>query len=143
MPWADILSAGGFFLAAGGFLVAALTFFRNTRVRRAEWLLKLYEKYYENDETKKIRRDLDGRPKEGMLDNLRTETDPNGVESFADYLNFFEFLGSLLEMKQIKRNEVRMMFDYYVRQLDDERIKTFCSEQGFENTLKLVKTIPS
>ena len=143
MRLVEVLAAGSLLLAGGSLFIAALTFSKNTRVRRAEWLLKLYEKYYEDEERKRIRRALDGPVKASLIENLKSESDPDALESFADYLNFFEFLGSLVEMNQIKKDEVRMMFDYYVRQLDDEGIKTFCSEQGYENTLKLVKTVPS
>jgi hypothetical protein len=38
-------------------------------------------------------------------------------DSFTDYLNFFEFIMTLMKLKQIKRNEVKMLFDYYLRNI--------------------------
>jgi len=61
--------------------------------------------------------------------------------AFTDYLNFFEFLGYLLESKQIKAEEVRGLFDYYLRNLKrNEAVAAYIADptKGFEKLQKLL-----
>lgn len=46
MDWKVTLDAIGAAFVGGGFLLASWTFWRNTRIRRAEWLASLYEMFY-------------------------------------------------------------------------------------------------
>jgi hypothetical protein len=128
-------------LVALGFLLAAWTFIQNTKVRRAEWLMKLYEKFYENDDLKVVRRRLDY-DKDGLLGDLATGN-KDTVEKLSDYLNFFEFVQALRNIGQIEEREVREMFDYYIQLLRDPEVRRFCEEEGFENTLTLLDDFPT
>ncbi len=132
------------FVVIGGFGLAWWTFWKNTRIRRAEWLLKLYEKFYGDKEIRKTRRVLDygGIERDRLLTNLTTEEDLESLESLIDYLNFFEFVGSLRKMRQVNLKGVRMMFEYYLRSLAKNReIMDYCREQGFENLQDLVEEL--
>ena len=65
---------------------------KGLRVRRAEWLASLYEKFYERSELKEVREILDckgGRSE--AIDKVVSEEPP----AFSDYLNFFEFVAVL------------------------------------------------
>ena len=56
------------------------------------------------------------------------------VELFVDYLNLFEFIASLWRLKQLSLEEINMMFEYYLRRLNDfDFIADFIRKQGFEN----------
>jgi hypothetical protein len=56
------------------------------------------------------------------------------VELLVDYLNFFEFVGSLRELGQLSTDEIDRLFDYYLWQLADESvIRQFVETQGFES----------
>jgi hypothetical protein len=128
-------------------ILALRTFRTNLKVKRAEWLMKLYDKFYEDEERTRIRRLLDPSEKrEQLLDSLGSKRNnkdiEKDVESFSDYLNFFEFVGILMKLKQVEEDEVEMMFDYYVRQLQDDRIKKFCEKYSYERTLELLKVFP-
>ena len=35
-----------------------------------------------------------------------------------------------------------MMFDFYIRQLQDARIKDYCDKYGYERTLELLTVFP-
>jgi hypothetical protein len=56
------------------------------------------------------------------------------VESFVDYLNFFEFIASLWKLKQLQTDEVAMLFRYYLENLTHHAfITSFIRKNGFEN----------
>ncbi len=42
--WADMISKG---VAAIGIVIAALNYYKQGLIKKAEWLTKLYEKFYE------------------------------------------------------------------------------------------------
>jgi hypothetical protein len=122
--------------------LVAWSFFRGTRVRRAEWLLKIYEKFYESESFRTTRKvlDYDGAKRDELLNALAGGSDEAMLEPFVDYLNFFEFVGSLQKMKQLKSKEIKMMFDYYIQSLSkQERVRDFCQKQGFESVLELMR----
>ncbi len=135
-----LLAAG-----AGGF--ALYTFWRNQKVRRAEWLASLYERFYLNPEFRKTRAllDYDSAERTDLLRSL--ETDPenwSALEPLVDYLNFFEFVASLWKLRQLKIKEVEMMFEYYIRNLAEKpEIVRFIEREGFERLRELIrKTSP-
>lgn len=129
-----------------GALAAWLTLRKNVRVRRAEWLFDLYKQFY--DETSPlagIRRILDSPERDDFLKGI--EKDSAAEERLVNYLNFFEFLGSLRRLRQLKRKEVRFMFEYYVQNLakhrtpnlpDSGELLKYCKNEGFENVLWLI-----
>lgn len=103
-------------VVAGG--LALYTFWKNQKVRRAEWLASLYERFYLNEDFKRTRAMLDYASEEraNLLERLRTEPeDASALEPLVDYLNFFEFVASLWKLGQLKTQEVEMMFEYYIR----------------------------
>lgn len=127
-------------LAAGGFVL--LTYRQSQRQRRAEWLDGLYTRFYEQPQYKRIRRVLDYRI-EPDLGNLRTAiesgADSDAAEELVDYLNFFEFLGSLQAMGQLSQNETSMMFEYYICRLNDEPfVVSYVETQGFERLARML-----
>jgi hypothetical protein len=125
-------------IATVGVAAWAVWTYRNAqRQRRAEWLEGLYIRFYEQPQYKKIRRLLDYEP-EPELTNLRRAIQSGGesdsCEELVDYLNFFEFLGSLEAMKQVSAKEIEMLFEYYIRRLNEHPFVTrFIDEQGFEH----------
>src|SRR5215213_10150888 len=108
------------FAIIGG-TIAIATYRRNARVRRAEWLSSLHSKFFETPTYKRIRQVLEARDerfvalRQAVADN-QTNDD---VELFVDYLNFFEFVGSLRELGQLSTDEIDRLFDYYLKQLTD------------------------
>ncbi|HEV7239103.1 MAG TPA: hypothetical protein VGQ36_07670 [Thermoanaerobaculia bacterium] len=100
----------------GASVVALVTYWRNVRTKRAEWLSALHAKFFESTNYKSMRHIIDYEPTE--FATLRQCIVEGGsdqlVESFVDYLNFFEFIASLWKLKQLSIDEVAMMFDYYL-----------------------------
>jgi hypothetical protein len=134
-------------LLALGFLIAAWTFLKNTRVRRAEWLASLYERFYLNLDFKRTRAllDYDSPERTKLLECLETEPEnASALEPLVDYLNFFEFVASLWKLKQLKTKEVKMMFEYYIKNLAESReLMNFIRKEGFERLEELIGEITS
>lgn len=125
-------------------IVALVTYRRNARIKRAEWLSSLHAKFFESANYKNIRRIIDYSTPE--LATLRGAVELGGpddlVESFVDYLNFFEFIGSLWKLDQLRINEVAMLFQYYLENLNSQPFITrFIHEQGFENLEELLAAL--
>ncbi len=125
-------------------IMALVTYRRNARIKRAEWLSSLHGKFFESANYKRIRHILDYEPPE--LATLREGVEQGGsdelVESFVDYLNFFEFIASLWKLDQLRLNEVAMLFRYYLENLTSHSfITSFIRDNGFENLEELLEKL--
>ena len=70
-------------------------------------------------------------------------TDDELCELFVDYLNFFEYIANLWELKQLSREEILKLFEYYLRLLQQhDFIVSFIRDNGFESLEKLLKSLP-
>ncbi len=117
------------FVTAFAAIVAFITYRRSVRIKRIEWLHSFSEKFYKENTYKEIRAILDypevndeqykilrgAAEKVVRHESTLTRDEINQIEKLVDYLNFFEFMGSLVELKEIKTNEVNTMFGYYLR----------------------------
>ncbi len=118
---------------------APITYSRSAKLERAKWIKELYEKFYERSELKPVREVLDGDDKQKISDLVKEE----GAQ-FADYLNFFEFLGYLSESKQIAKKEIGGMFQYYLRNLREQpAVLNYINDpaKGFEKLRTLLKEV--
>jgi hypothetical protein len=131
-------------VAAG---LALYTFWRNLKVRRAEWLASLYERFYLNADFKKIRAilDYDTPERAKLLKCLETEPEnASALEPLVDYLNFFSFVASLWKLRQLKTGEVKMMFEYYIKNLARfPELMNFMRREGFKRLEELIGEIAS
>ncbi|MBC8110336.1 MAG: hypothetical protein H7Y04_04680 [Verrucomicrobia bacterium] len=119
---------GFWMVSASGIVFGVITYYRNLKLRRAEWLKSLFEKFYENPQYKTIRHKIDAG------NELIKE------EDLVDYLNFFEFVASLWKLNQIKKYEVLMLFEYYLNLLNNhQEIYQYIEKYGFENLISLLK----
>lgn len=144
--WIPILNLvgagiGGFLALAGagiGGYFTIRTYVRNSRLREAEWLHSLFEKFYHDSKYTKVRRILDheSSPELELLRHSLAENESQ-VEDFdtkqaegrnaleeevIDYLNFFEFIAILNALKQLSPKEIHMMFGYYLGRLRDDKV---------------------
>ncbi|MBI5915388.1 MAG: hypothetical protein HY842_08425 [Bacteroidetes bacterium] len=125
--------------------VGVWTFRRNAKVKRAEWLYILYQKFYENENLKSVKSDLVYHPGKFYVMNLPNEEISKNpekmqfVEKVDDFLNFFEFIGSLHSIKQIKTEEVEMLFKYYLDKIkSNKHLSNYLVGDGYENLDKLL-----
>jgi hypothetical protein len=109
------LSCLSLLLALAGLFMSVLVFRYNVKVRRVEWLTKLYEKFYENDALKEVRELIDCEPDSPPSD-LTTLIDSGNAKLF-DYLNFFEYVAFLESRRHLRVDEVKAMFGYSLRNI--------------------------
>ena len=129
-------------ITISGGVFTIYTYWKNSKLKRSEWLYNLYEKFYEKDNYKRIRYIIDyereediKRLKRGVLDDCEDEL----VEELVDYLNFFEFIASLWVMKQLTSKEIAMVFEYYILRIyDHDFIVKFLNDEGFKQLPLLV-----
>lgn len=127
------------FTTIGGIVAAfwALLVYRsNARVRRAEWLGSLYEKFYEkNDSLKDIREKLDC--DDGHSPDI--ETLEKLGSGFTDYLNFFEFVALLEKSGQLSTIEIEDLFAYYLDCLERcGPVRRYIPEKGYDQLDRLL-----
>src|ERR1700743_737913 len=87
-------------LGALGIIVTVLNYRNQVRIKRAELLKSLYEKFFENPTYKEVRIWLDYGHLHAKLtveDQVLREINE---EKFTDFLNFFEFIGVLYTSNQ-------------------------------------------
>ncbi len=129
-------------ISAIGVIIAVITYSRNVSVKKAEWLWNLYQKFFENEQHKTIRKYLIYKPERfgKLFDSDITEDDEVLIEKVDDFLNFFEFIASLKKLRQINEKEIDMMFDYYLTAIGENvHLKEYIEKEGFENLTLLIK----
>jgi hypothetical protein len=143
IEWATLIAA---LVGASGIIWAALTYDRDSKHKRAIWLGELFEKFYVKQDYKRVRRLMDEGRLEAEMRTGNKDYQTKLEESIVDYLNFFEFIGSLHEMNQLSRQEIDMMFDYYLRVMKKPENYSFLRQEhlkyGFERLSKLLEQTP-
>lgn len=130
----------GWVATIGGLIAAFLavsTFRQNVKLSRTRWMKELYEKFYEREELKAIRNQLDGANEQDIAKLVVLE-----APSFTDYLNFFEFLAYLEESGQVKREDMLGIFGYYLENLKSSpSVLAYVKNptKGFEKLRKILE----
>ena len=109
--WKDLIQLLSSALAVIVAAFAVFNYYRSRKLEAARWALQLYEKFYEKDALKDIRRILDSNtPNDPSVAKLVSEEPDN----FTDYLNFFEFIAFLQFRGQMAKDDVNTLFSYYL-----------------------------
>src|SRR5579862_1162115 len=141
----DALKALGGLVALIGGPLALLTYRRSVKTRRAEWLQSLHERFFETDRYTEIRRVLDYK-EQPAYDELAVAVQSGIHHDLTDelwrYLNFFELLAGLKELRQISDKEIVRLFDYDLRLIKgQEFILKALEPEGFDGLDKLLRTV--
>jgi len=124
-------------LSLVGIFIAWRSFRQTSRLKRAEWLKSLFEKFYETDLYKQIRSRIDN----GTIELDVVNNDPL-EDQLVDYLNFFEFIAGLWKLKQLSLQEVLLLFDYWLNKIKQSRwLDQYLKKYGFENLSMLLSRI--
>jgi hypothetical protein len=98
---------------------------------------------YEVERYRTVRDVLDYRTERELFEiyaHLRDESQSDLVDNLWDYLNFFEFVAGLVELKQITSEDLKLLFEYPLRRIaDDEQIMARLSEQSDEHLDALLR----
>jgi hypothetical protein len=119
-------------------LIGVVNYRAQTRLKQAEWLKSLFEKFFENSTYKEVRIWLDY----GYLHDRLTVGEISlrevNEEKFTNFLNFFEFIGVLYSRKHLTIEQVSDVFDYYLRKIkSDADCQLWINQYSFEK-LKLL-----
>lgn len=135
-----------FFVASSiAVVITGFTYRKNALRSRAEWLHKLYETFYSGDNYKEIRKRIEYNDREllTILKGRYRKGDAklqNIEEKFTDYLNYFEFLCYLYEVKQLNEKDIKAMYDYYLRKLKEKNLVfNYIRKYGYEKLEKFLK----
>ncbi|HEY4108569.1 hypothetical protein [Puia sp.] len=131
--WIDLVAKVMAGLGGLGFFIAAFSYRQQVRIRQAEWLKSLFEKFFENTTYKEVRSWLDY----GVLHERLNVGDPvvqrQNEEKFTDFLNFFEFIGVLHFRGHLPLEQVWDVFDYYLGKIGtDMDCREWIDKYGFE-----------
>ncbi len=120
--WAELV----FYVVSSIAAIWALyTYRRSARTRRAEWLLALFKGFFEHEQHKRMRNLLDVKPDQdyaalcACITNDRFSPD---IDALDEYLNFFDFIAQLEQLRQLKLGEIDKLFHYYLDNLASQPI---------------------
>lgn len=138
----DWIDAGAKLTGALGVLVAAWSYQRQVRLKRAEWLKSLFEKFFENAQYKEVRVWLDYGELNLKLNSTDIRAKRDNEEKFTDFLNFFEFIGVLHSRGELPLEQVNEVFDYYLKKIKaDEDCNFWIQKYGFEKLQTILNKI--
>lgn len=154
--WGDFLTGSGTVLLGFAALLAgirAVTEYKaRTRTERARWRSELFASFYgARSRYRTIRRKLDFEAHDDILALIEKDRrrevafsaeEQKLFDDFTDYLNFFEFVAHLHNEGQLNADDIRAMFEHYLRRLSTVResksLRRYISDNGFENLERLL-----
>jgi hypothetical protein len=141
----DLIKAIGGSVAIIAAPLAYVQYRRSVKTKRAEWLESLHEKFFETERYAEVRRVLDY-AEQPAYDELAAAVSAGIHHRVADdlwrYLNFFELLAGLRQLKQISDKEIVRLFDYDLRLMKrQEFIMNALEPEGFDGLDNLLKTV--
>lgn len=137
LEWFGRLVAGACALIV--VIVAVVNYRAQTRLKQAEWLKSLFEKFFESPTYKEVRVWLDyGTLHERLMVSDATQRQAN-EEKFTDFLNFFEFIGVLYSRRHLSLEQVYDVFDYYLKKIaGDPDCREWIDQYSFEKLKALL-----
>lgn len=125
-----------------GIFIALLNYRNQIRIKRAELVKSLFEKFFENQIYKEVRVWLDYGHLHAKLTVVDQAQQEINEEKFTDFLNFFEFIGVLHTSRQLPFELVFEVFDYYLKKIkDDADCREWIDRYSFENLKALLKRV--
>jgi hypothetical protein len=135
--WFGKMIAGAGALVA--VIVAVVNYRAQTRLKQAEWLKSLFEKFFESPTYKEVRVWLDYGLLHERLHIADAAARQANEEKFTDFLNFFEFIGVLYSRKHLTFEQVYDVFDYYLKKLAaDADCRAWIDQYSFEKLKALL-----
>lgn len=132
--------------------VAVFQYRSSVTVKRLEWLLALFERYMDEAKFRRIRyimvfrvqpefdqlKELMSHRAERRVDRTAAEYDKSLIMDMDDYLNFFELIATLWKRKELRSDEIRMLYNDYIRCLwQIDFTHAYIMRWGFESLAAL------
>jgi len=131
----DILPSLGILTGIIGGIYGLRQYYLNSKIKRAEVLSGLVERFYFEGKFTKVREWLDtDRQKKMSWEVFKKETEKENIAAeFSDYLNYFQFIVSLRKLAQIKDSDISVMFNYYIVNLkNNTNVMKYLVEYGYK-----------
>ena len=123
-------------------LVAVINYRAQTRLKQAEWLKSLFEKFFENSTYKEVRVWLDYGHLHARLRVEEVVVREANEEKFTDFLNFFEFIGVLHARGHLTVEQVYDVFGYYLVKIKgDPDCQEWIGQYSFEKLKALLDQV--
>lgn len=138
--WRDVATIVGALGTLTAVLFAVKAYVNNAGLERAKWLERLYQRFFESQDLKKVRDLIDCGSDKASFTKVKSLVEEEGTD-FTDYLNFFEFVAILEQNRQLTIDEVRDLFCYYLGCLDSNgEISAYIRDpsKGFEKLSRLL-----
>jgi hypothetical protein len=122
--------------------VALVTYRRNAKTKRAEFLTSLHRSFFVEETYKRIREVLDDDSPAG--ETTREAMVAEQPAAFTDFLNFFELIAYFKILGAYKEDDVKALLGYYLRLLRRSRsvYRYICDRKNdFENLQALLAKI--
>jgi hypothetical protein len=111
MSWTVTVQALSYAAGAVAAVFSTVNYWRNIKLERSKWVSALYTKFFEQQQLRSVRECLDCRSEsEDVAKLLKDEP-----AELTEYLNFFEFVAYLRKSKQISKEDVTALFEYYLK----------------------------
>jgi gamma-glutamylcyclotransferase (GGCT)/AIG2-like uncharacterized protein YtfP len=140
-----------------GFALAYYVYWKEHGRHSAGMLLDAYKNFYDSSDHRRIRAALEigaadsadrtalqkavGKSINGEA--CASDEEEELLHQLDEYLNFFQFIGWLLDHKDLKASDVKGMFSYYVKDLCDEQnswLLPYIHHYGFRGLERLLRS---
>jgi hypothetical protein len=156
------LNAWGIYLTGAGTLILAFAacftgyqaiaeYRGRTSAEQIRWVFQLFQQFFQDHKYQLIRQKIDYDDLEDIVPLMERDTKRDAefakeerdlLDSFTDFLNFFEMIAYMIARKQLAAADVRQVFDYYLRRMTEIRcakeLFQYLSATGFENLSALL-----
>ena len=153
--WGTYLTgAGTIGLAVAAFLAgfkAVKEYAERTQAEQIRWVGDLFGRFFQEKLYRQVRQKVDYDDLNDIAALLEKNKDTNAefskeerdqLDAFTDYLNFFEFIAFLITKKRMASEDVRQIFDYYLKRFNEIKhrgaVMEYPEKDGFENLRKLL-----
>jgi len=154
--WGNFLAGAGAFILAFAAIWTGRQALQEYKARRVNeetrWLTELFQHFYEDKRYHAIRQRIDYEDLSGLLALIekdkqeKPQFEPEErdlFDKFTDYLNFFEYIAHLSEKNILNREQIRVMFDYYLERMatvdKSGKLLEYVKTNGFETLYKLLE----
>ena len=117
--WVGLKDTATLIAAVTGASVALVTFRRNAKTKRAEFLTSLHKSFFVEETYKRTREVLDDDSPSG--EERREAMVAEQPAAFTDFLNFFELIAYFRTLGAYTESDVNALLGYYLRLLKRSR----------------------
>ena len=113
--WTGLKDVTTLLIASAGASAALVTYRRNAKTKRAEFLTSLHKSFFVEETYKRVREVLDD--DSPAAETAREKMVAEQPAAFTDFLNFFELIAYFRTLGAYTEGDVKALLGYYLRLL--------------------------